>query len=307
MQQHDPSRRQFLQNSVAVAGAAMLAPLAMQSAALAQTTRRSAVDQVALGNTGLKLSRLGMGTGVDNGRVQKALGKENFIKLIRYAYDRGITYFDTCDRYETMEWMPDALKGLPREKLFIQTKISGQPTDIASAIDQERKRLNTDYVDSMLIHSQIVANWTKQDVWKRIMDGFNDAKEKKWIKAKGTSCHNLPALQDAVASDFHDVHLVRVNPQGKYVDGPSGRGYTATETWPVDPVIEQIKSMSAKGRGIIGMKIIGNGLFTDPADREKSIRFAMGMKEIHAVVIGFKSTSEIDEAIERINNALAAA
>ena len=47
--------------------------------------------------------------------------------------------------------------------------------------------------------------------------------------------------------------------------------------------------MHAKGRGVIGMKIIGNGTFTDADDREKSIRFAMSRKEIDAVVIGFKN------------------
>lgn len=303
------SRRQFLQTSAAVAGAAMIAPLSglAQSTAPAVTAaiKRTAIDQVTLGNTGLKLSRLGMGTGAENGRIQKTQGKEFFIKLIRHAYDNGITHFDTCDRYDTMEWMADALKGLPREKLFIQSKISGKPADTLAAIDLERKRLNTDYVDSMLIHSQIEANWTSLDPWKRIMDGFNSAKDKQWIKARGTSCHNLPALTDAVKSDFHDVHLVRVNPQGKYVDGPTGRGYVASETWPVDPVVEQIKKIGATGRGLIGMKLIGNGLFTNPEDREKAVRFAMGMKEIHAVIIGFKTTAEIDEAIERINRALA--
>jgi len=72
----------------------------------------------------------------------------------------------------------------------------------------------------------------------------------------------------------------------------------------ITPVMGQIKVMHAKGRGIIGMKICGNGTFTDPADREKSIRYAMACKEIDAVVIGFKSRAEIDEAIERINRAL---
>jgi len=287
----------------------MVAPWANISVAQtsAPSIKRTAVDQVTLGRTGIKLSRLGMGTGVDNGRVQAALGKENFNKLIQYAYDKGITYFDTCDTYVTSGWMADAIKPLPREKLFIQSKISGEPKDTLTAIDAERKRANTDYIDSMLIHSQIVPGWTALDSWKRIMDGFNDAKDRKWIRAKGISCHNLPALKDSNASAWSEVHLVRVNPQGKYVDGPGGKGYTATETNDVAPVLAEIKSMHAKGRGVIGMKIIGNGLFTDPADRERSIRFAMSNPNIDAVVIGFKNTQEIDEAIERINRALAEA
>jgi predicted aldo/keto reductase-like oxidoreductase len=290
-----------LQTSAAFASAALIAP----HVSFSQATKRTAVDQVTLGNTGIKLSRLGMGTGVDNGRVQVALGKDNFINVIRHAYDKGITYFDTCDRYETVGWIGDAIKSLPREKLYVQSKITGQPADVMAAIDAERKKVNTDYFDSMLIHSQINPGWTGQDYWKRMMDTFNDAKEKKWIRAKGVSCHNLPSLQDANASPWSEVHLVRVNPQGKYIDGPGGKGYNAIETNPVEPVLAEIKSMHEKGRGVIGMKIIGNGLFTDAAEREKSVRFAMSNPNIDAVVIGFKNTQEIDEAIERINRALA--
>ncbi len=297
------NRREFIRTSAALAGTALLSPLAFSTSD--PTAKRTAVDQVPLGRTGIRLSRLGMGTGVDGGKVQVALGKENFVRVIRHAYDQGITSFDTSDNYATVSWVGDAIKGLPREKLFVQTKISGQPSDPLAAIDAERKKLNTDYIDSVLIHSQIVAGWTGMDTWKRIMDGFDEAKARKWIRAKGVSCHNLPALRDATASSFNEVHLVRVNPQGKYVDGPGGRGYTATETNPVDPVLTQIKSMHAKGRGVIGMKLIGNGLFTDPADRDKAIRFAMACKDIDAVIIGFKNTAEVDEAIQRINRALA--
>jgi predicted aldo/keto reductase-like oxidoreductase len=306
---HDElSRRRFLQTSAAFAGTAAISPWLLSSTGAAEVAKRTAVDQVTLGSTGLKLSRLGMGTGSENGRTLKALGKDVFLKLIRHAYDKGITYFDVCDRYETMEWMSDALKDLPREKLFIQSKITGQPNDVLAAIDAERKRLNIDYIDSMLIHSQTTAGWTGIDSWKRVMDGFNQAKDKKLIRAKGSSCHNLPALTDAVKSDFHDVHLVRVNPQGKYVDGPNGgNGYTAADTFPVDPVMAEIKTIKAKGRGVIGMKILGNGLFTAAEDRDKSIRFAMSCKDIDAVVMGLKTTDEIDEAIDRINSALAAA
>jgi hypothetical protein len=110
-------------------------------------------------------------------------------------------------------------------------------------------------------------------------------------------------LQASAASDWPEVHLVRVNPQGSYIDSEED-GWEQSGN-DVVPVIRQIKTMHAKGRGVIGMKICGNGTFTNPADREKSIRFAMARREIDAVVIGFKNRPEIDEAIERINRALA--
>jgi predicted aldo/keto reductase-like oxidoreductase len=304
MKRHGLNRRQFIRTSAALAGTALLSPWALSGvrAAVAQAGKRTAVDQVTLGKTGIKLSRLGFGTGSDNGQIQTALGKDDFNKLIHYAYDQGITYFDTSQTYATFTWIGDAIKGLPREKLFIQSKIPGKPDDVLATIDRHRKTFNTDYIDSLLVHCMTRDAWT--DEWKRVMDAFNEAKEKKWIRAKGVSCHSLPALRAATASDWTEVHLVRVNPQGSHTDGMKA-DWNGELHNDVTPVMQEIKTMHAKGRGVIGMKIIGNGSFTDPADREKSIRFAMACKEIDAVVIGFKSKEEIDEAIGRMNRVLA--
>jgi 1-deoxyxylulose-5-phosphate synthase len=294
------SRRQFLERAAAAAGALLLTSCSWirpQAAA-----KRTAVDQVALGKTGLKLSRLGFGTGSNSGNVQFALGQEQFNTLIRYAYDQGITYFDCAQSYRTFEWIKGAIKGLPREKLFLQSKIPGQPEQILAAIDRQRKVFDTDYVDSLLIHCMIKNQWT--DEWKRIMDAFDEAKEKKWIRAKGVSCHSLPALRTAAASNWTEVHLVRVNPQGTHIDGADEEVWDKQRRDPA-PVLAELQTMRAKGRGVIGMKIIGNGDFTQPEDREKSIRFAMSRPELDAIVIGFKSTAEIDEAIRRVNQALA--
>jgi len=296
------SRRQFLKTSTALAGTVLLAPWAWAEtgAATGPTARRTATDQVTLGRTGIKLSRLGFGTGSNNGYIQTAEGRDAFVNLIHYAYDRGITYIDTAQAYRTFDLIADAIKGLPREKLFIQSKVDGRPEDVLAVIDRHRKTFDTDYIDSLLVHCMTRGQWT--DEWKRVMEGFNQAQARKWIRAKGVSCHTLPALRAGVASDWPEVHLVRVNPQGSFTDG-EGNGWGG-RSHDIAPVMQQIKTMHAKGRGVIGMKICGNGTFTDPADREKSIRFAMACRDIDAVVIGFKNRSEIDEAIERINRAL---
>ncbi len=292
------SRREFLGRSAVLAAAAALPELA---GCATTASKRTAADIVPLGRTGLKLSRLGLGAGSNSGNVQYSLGRENFDRLVRYAYDQGIAYIDCAQSYRTFEWVGGAIKGLPREKLFLQSKIPGQPQDVLAAIDRHRKVYDTDYIDSMLVHCMVKDRWT--DDWKRIMDGFDEAKSRKWIRAKGVSCHSLPALRAATASDWTEVHLVRVNPQARHIDGPE-------ETWnksgnDVTPVMREIRSMHAKGHGVIGMKLIGDGEFQNPEDREKSIRFAMAQPEIHSVVIGFKSPQEIDEAIGRINRALA--
>jgi len=301
MKSHRFSRRQFIERSAVAAGAVALLPDSLLGASAA---KRTAVDQVTLGKTGVKASRLIMGTGSNNGYVQTALGRDGFNKLVRYAYDQGITGIDCAAAYQTFDWIADAIKGLPREKLFLQSKVDGRPEQALETIDHHRKVFNTDYVDSLLVHCMYKGDWT--DNWKRIMDAFNEAREKQWIRAKGVSCHSLPALRAAVASDWTEVHLVRVNPQGRHVDGLEQSSWSKHDE-DVNPVVAELKTMRAKGRGVLGMKIIGNGEFLDPEDREKSIRFAMARPELDAVVIGFKSPAEIDEAIQRMNRALAEA
>jgi predicted aldo/keto reductase-like oxidoreductase len=263
------------------------------------------VDQVTLGKTGIKLSRLGIGTGSNSGSVQRALGRDGFNRLIRYAYDSGITYIDTAESYHTHDYIRDAIKGLPREKLFIQTKIPGAPEKPLESLDRYRQELGVDYLDTVLSHYATTNDWDEKR--KRVLDALEEAKEKKIIRAHGVSCHGLPALTRATQVNWVDVHLVRLNPQGRHIDGPSyewnANGYENT----LPEVTNEIKAMRAQGRGIIGMKIIGNGDFRKPEDREKSIRYAMHCGLLDAVVIGFASTQEIDEAIERINRALAEA
>jgi predicted aldo/keto reductase-like oxidoreductase len=308
LKHHGLNRREFIQSSALLAGTALLSPWALSSARAAvgaastPAGKRTAVDQMTLGKTGIKLSRLGFGTGSDSGHAQTALGRDGFNKLIRYAYDQGITYIDTAESYRTFEWISDAVKGLPREKLYIQSKVDGKPADVLAVIDHHRKVFNTDYIDSLLIHCMTRGQWT--DEWKRIQDGFSEAREKKWIRAKGVSCHSLPALRATTASDWPEVLLARVNPQGIYTDGEVA-DWSDSIHHDIAPVTQEIKTMHAKGVGVIGMKIFGAGSFTDPADREKSIRFSMACKDIDAIVIGFTSTKQIDEAIERMNRALA--
>lgn len=294
------SRRQFMKNAAVLAGAGLLASCSTSPFAKRKAT---AVDQVALGKTGIKLSRLGFGCGSIGGSVQRALGQEEFNRLIRYSYDRGITYFDTAQNYKTHTMIRDAIKGLPREKLFIQSKMPGVPEKPLEVLDKYRQELGTDYIDSLLVHCAVTANWEEER--KRLVDAFEEAKDKKIIRAHGVSCHSVPALTKAANLAWVDVNLVRINPQGAHMDTPAEAWDAVSNASHLPPVLEQIKVMRRNGHGVIGMKIIGNGDFTSPEDREKSIRFTMQSGLVDAVVIGFKSQAEIDEAIMRIDSALA--
>jgi predicted aldo/keto reductase-like oxidoreductase len=297
------SRRGFIKKSALFAGAAAVAP--WSSAFQGAAKKIAASDLVSLGKTGLRISRLGFGTGSNGGEVQRALGQEEFTRLIRYAYDHGITYIDTAENYETHPLVREAIKGLPRERLWIQSKMWWTPENLQNpmaTLERYRKELGTDYIDSLLIHCTMKSTWP-QDV-RPMMDAFDEAREKKLIRLKGMSCHGLPALRVAAQVDWAEVQLARVNPQGRHVDGEDPEFGAPGQ---VNEAMKEIKAIHAKGRGVIGMKLIGNGDFQDPADRRKAIQYAMTCGFVDAIVIGFASTAEIDEAIRNIERAGVAA
>jgi aryl-alcohol dehydrogenase-like predicted oxidoreductase len=300
------TRREFLGKSAAAAGALGAATLSARGFAggADDATKATATDKVPLGKKGHKVTRLGIGTGSAGGQVQRDLGKEGFTKLIRHAYDRGVRFIDTADMYQTHELVREAIRGIPREDLWIQSKMMwdrpGPPEKPLEVLDRFRKELGVEWIDSLLIHCATTGTW--HDDLKRMMDAFSEAQEKKIIRLKGVSCHGLPALTRALEVDWIDVHLARVNPQGKHVDGTFGKW---SEPGNVPEATRILKAAHTKGRGVIGMKIIGNGEFTDAADREKSVQFAMTCGFVDAIIVGLKSASEVDEVIDRMNRALA--
>ena len=295
MSDHNMNRRRFLKSTAGFAGA-----LALSSCST--PIKKTAADQVPLGDTGLTLSRLGIGCGTHGGRDQRNMGTKGFNRLVHYAYERGINFIDTADGYKTHPFVRDAIKGLPREKLFLLTKMGGIPDDPLKELDRFRQELGTDYIDCLLIHCKVHANW--DETHKRLIDAFEDAKAKGIIRTHGVSCHSLPATTKAAHLDWVDVNLVRVNPQGLHMDTPEETWNAPSDAQHVAPVVEQLAVMRQKGHGILGMKILGEGDLTDPKERKRSMQFAMQPGLVDAVTIGFKSIAELDEAISTMNDAL---
>jgi predicted aldo/keto reductase-like oxidoreductase len=232
------------------------------------------------------------------------MGQEDFTRLVRYAYDQGIRFFETAEAYGggmVPQMLGTALKGLPRDSYRLMTKYSVRGTDEPQAkIDRFRKDLNSDQIDILLIHAQRSPKWP--DETKRVQDAFSVAKSKKIISAHGASIHGLQGLSACPGNQWLDVALLRLNHAGVRMDTPNLRDTDARGD--VNQVVAQAKKIRGQETGILGMKLIGEGQFTKPEDREASIRFVMGLGVVDAVTIGFTKTKEIDEAIVRINRAL---
>jgi 1-deoxyxylulose-5-phosphate synthase len=293
------NRRQFIFRSALLTAGIVSSPWKDWLAAVPQGFTP---DLVPLGKQGLKISRLGFGTGTHSGNVQRSVGQVGFTNLIHYAYERGIRYIDTADMYGTHTYVREAIKGLPRENLFILSKMWWSPQNMKNpraTLDRYRQELGVDYLDCLLIHCAMKPTWLED--LKPLMEAFTEAQEKKIIRLKGVSCHGLPALRQAAKTGWADVQLARVNPQGHIVDGedpnqPEGN---------MDLASRELKTMKAQGRGILGMKLIGNGDFTRREDRIRAMKYAMQCGFVDAVNIGFAKTTEIDEALENMGAAIA--
>jgi predicted aldo/keto reductase-like oxidoreductase len=200
------------------------------------------------------------------------------------------------------EMLSIALKGIPRDSYRLMTKYSTPRStyEAKTTIDQFRKQLNSEYFDILLLHCVRSPEWA-QDL-ARAADDFSEAKSKKIILAHGASVHGLPALRTFPGNQWLDIAMIRMNHNGTRMDTPEQRD--VDKPGEVNEVVANTRKVHAQGAGVLSMKLVGEGRFTRPEDRDASLRFAMNLGCVDAVTIGFKNTAEIDEAIERMNRAL---
>lgn len=289
------TRREFLKTGLA-AGA-----LALNEAPPRAVGRQAATDWVALGKSGVKVTRLALGTGSFSGQVQRELGQEGFTRLVRHAYDSGIRFFETAESYGEMHRMLGiALRGIPRDSYRIMSKVTTrQGVDPQEKFDELRRLANTEYFDIMLLHWQHTATWPEDSA--RWQDGILEAEAKKAIVSHGASVHGLPALRQVPKNKWLDVAMIRMNHKGVRMDAED---YNTDGLGTVPEVVAHVHGARKAGMGVISMKLIGEGIF-NREDCKAAMRFAFKNAGVDCVTVGYKSTTEIDEAIENVNLALA--
>jgi len=257
---------------------------------------------VTLGKSNVKVTRLAFGTGSISGRVQQDLGQEQFTRLVRYAYDHGIRFFETAESYGASQNMLGlALKGLPRHSYRLMSKVTTREgVNPRDKIDELRKLVNTDYFDVLLLHWQHVASWPTDTV--RWQDGLLEAESKHAVVAHGASVHGLPALRQVPGNKWLKVAMIRMNHKGVAMDAED---YATRGLGNVNEVVTHVKQAREEQMGLISMKLVGEGAFIRREDRQAAMRFAFQNAGIDSVTVGYKNTAEIDEAIENVNLALA--
>ncbi|HVN79781.1 MAG TPA: aldo/keto reductase [Terriglobia bacterium] len=252
------------------------------------STKKLASDQVLLGSTGIKLSRLALGSGtngVNHSSEQTRLGVKTFSDLLRYGFDQGINFWETADQYGSHPHLNAGLKQVGRNRVVLLTKThAGTSDEMWADLDRFRKELGTDFIDVVLLHCMMSANWPQER--QGAMEVLSKAKEKGIIRAHGVSCHTLEALKVAAKNPWVQVDLARINPIQAHMDS--------------DPatVISVLQEMKKNGKGVIGMKILGAGQLTH--DVKRAIEHAVKLDCVDAFTIGFSRKEHLDEVVQKM-------
>ncbi len=295
-------RREFLSKSLVGLGAVTFVPSLGCSAAETAAAKPLYFDplqqDVPLGKTGIKMSRMCMGTGMRGGNRQSnhtRMGKEKLEALIRYAYEHGVRTFDLADLYGTHPYVIPALKEVPRKKIQIISKIwfrsggipEAERPDADIVVQRFLKEVGTDYLDLVLLHCVTDKDWNVK--LAKQMEILAQLKKKGLIRAHGVSCHSLESLQTAADEPWVDSVHARINAFGDKMDAEP------------DIVMPVLRKMHATGKGVIGMKLIGEGNFrNEPEKKDKSVRFALQSGAVDILNVGFEKPEEIDDFANRV-------
>ncbi|MBX6313538.1 MAG: aldo/keto reductase [Isosphaeraceae bacterium] len=289
------SRRDFLAQSAAATAALAASGTALAAAPRAELPK-TPTDKRTLGQTGIQVSLIGMGTGsIGSGQAsnQTRLGVKEFTRIVRHALDRGICFFDVADQYGSHTYLREALKGIDRDRYVIQTKTHATTEpNCRSHLERYRLELGVDMIDIVLLHCMQKKDWPKEN--QGSMEYLRKAKEQGIIRAHGTSCHGMDPLRTAARHPFVEVDLARINPYNLKMDGRSP-----------DEVASELQEMHDAGKGVIGMKILGEGALKEPERKDTSLRFVLGLGTVDAFIIGFESTDQVDDILKRTEDAIA--
>jgi aryl-alcohol dehydrogenase-like predicted oxidoreductase len=281
-------RRTFIRNSIA--GAAVLSAFPYEALALEQ--KLYAHDKVKLGNTGIEMSRLAMGTGTHGyggaSNQTRQMGIKGVADMLRAAFDDGINFWETADQYGSHPHVGEALKKVKREEVVVLTKTNSNSYEsVKKDLDRFRKELGTDYLDIILLHAVTDPQWNQN--MKGAMEALAEAKEEGIIRAHGVSCHSLGALETAADEPWVEVDLARFNPGGARMDAD------------VATVTKVLERMKANGKAILGMKVYGCGELLDIKD--ECLQFQTGSGLTDAFTMGFESIEQLKDIQKRLPEA----
>lgn len=236
------------------------------------------VGRVELGETGLWVSKVGMG-----GIPMQRLSKKEAVNMIKKVLDLGVNFIDTANAYlDSEEKIGEAIKGTKREELVISSKsVASDKKTFLGHVDLSLKQLGIDYIDIYHLHG--VNSDEKMD---QVMgpggayDGLREAIEKEKVRYAAFSSHRLPEAKKLILTEKFDVIQIGFN----FVDN--------------EPEKDIIPLARNKNLGFIGMKPMAGGLLEDA---NLAFRYLAQFPNI-VPDPGIEKIEEMDEIVQIVNN-----
>ncbi len=258
-----------------------------------------------LGKNGPEVSLLCYGT-LTMSPSQANLSPQEGGDLLRYAFNRGINFWDTAELYETYAHIKEALRGLSDLPVISTKSYAWDKSSAEDSLNKARSETGLNKIDIFMLHEQIgvLTMLGHADALKY----FLDMRDKGIIGAVGISTHAIEVVQalalarggmktddencfEALAEFdlglFKEVDLVHpiVNMQGiGIIDGSK------------DVMEDSLKKLHSTGAGIFGMKVLGGGNLLN--SYAKAIDYALGLDFVDSFALGMQSKFEIDSNIE---------
>ena len=229
---------------------------------------------VTLGKTGITVQKNSFGA-----LPIQRISKEEAVKLLRKAYDAGITFFDTARFYtDSEEKVGAAFEGM-REKVYIATKTAATtPEAFWADLNTSLTNLKTDYIDIYQFHNPSFCPKPGDD--SGVYECMLEAKEKGLIRHIGITNHRLNVAMEAIQSGLYET-----------LQFPFC--YLATEK-----DLEVVEACKEAGMGFIAMKALSGGLITNSA-----AAYAFLDQYDHVLPIwGVQREAELDEFLSYIDN-----
>ena len=254
------------------------------------------VPLATLGNTGLKVSKLGFGTfdfGVPALNISSEMGGQILIE----SHKLGINFWDTAIDYGSHPHVASALNHLPREDVVISTKAYAESfREVKKNLKSALKELNTDYIDIFLLH---YVKHGEVEKCRQILRELNDIKTTGTVKAIGLSTHSVAVVKEA--SLFEDVDVIMpIYCKASQELVSKFRKRIPLEDGSIDEMSNAIKLAHHNGKGVIAMKVLGSGASPLIKDYQLAIKAILQLDFIDAMVIGMQNFEEVKKNVEAI-------
>jgi len=251
---------------------------------------------VKLGNTGLKVSKLGFGT-FDLGVPSLKITPDQGGQILAEAYRLGVNFWDTSDDYGTHPHVAAALKRLPRRRVVISTKTWAQNGGEAKkSLEKSLVELETDHIDVFLLH-MVKADFVKGA--RQVLSELSALKTTGTVRALGLSTHSVRVVKEA--SRLEDVDTITaICCSAEQATINKFREHIPLEDGSIGEMLKAIQTAHQNGKGVVAMKVLGTGAQPLLKNYESSITSIAKLDFVDTLCVGMKNLEEVKKNVSAI-------